>query len=65
MDQMVEFEKKPKEKTTRVYTYENAVERCYTFLLCCFRITPHQLIHVFSKNVFYLFQVAGCKPHTV
>lgn len=27
MDQMVEFEKKPEEKKTRVYTYENAVER--------------------------------------
>ncbi|KAI9545681.1 hypothetical protein NQZ68_034451 [Dissostichus eleginoides] len=27
MDQMVEFEKKTEEKKTRVYTYENAVER--------------------------------------
>ncbi|KAF3852212.1 hypothetical protein F7725_005567 [Dissostichus mawsoni] len=32
MDQMVEFEKKTEEKKTRVYTYEDAVERCCTFL---------------------------------
>ena len=36
-DEMLQYEKKTEEKKTRVYSYENAVERCYTFLFMVFK----------------------------
>ncbi len=34
-DGMLQFEKRTKDKNAKVYTYENAVKRCYIFYLCC------------------------------
>lgn len=35
IEEMLQFEKRTEEKKTRVYTYENAVERCY---ICIFTV---------------------------
>lgn len=49
LEEMLQFDKKPDERM-RVYTYENAVKRCYTLLFYCLTIT---LNVDSSKNIVY------------
>ena len=44
-EELLQYEKKPEEKKTRVYTYENAVERYYTLVFMVFsKTTQHPII---------------------
>lgn len=58
LDEMLQFDKKSEEKM-RVYTYEDAVKRFYTFLFMSFKKKDTELN---SKKAFYFFQAVGCKP---
>uniref|UniRef100_A0A8C6P6M9 AB hydrolase-1 domain-containing protein n=2 Tax=Nothobranchius TaxID=28779 RepID=A0A8C6P6M9_NOTFU len=55
-DEMIEFEKQPKEKTTRVYTYEKAVERSLMFTLNPFILTEQSAKVLLERG---LVQVEG------
>lgn len=62
MDQMVEFEKKTEEKKTRVYTYENAVERCCTFLYVVLGLLHTNSSMCFLKMCFIYFRLQAANP---
>lgn len=54
MEEIIQFDKRPEEKT-RVYTYENAVKRCWS-------VKVDIQSEGSSKNGFVLVQAAGWKP---
>lgn len=69
LDEMLQFDKKPEEKM-RVYTYEDAVKRFYTFLFMSFKkkdtelrlIQEHCLYNCCLKKPFISFRLLAANP---